>query len=422
MVGDLKKYCGKNSSHCWKISRIIGDMTPIINYCFDSLSNPELGYPNLAKLNLSPDEFDDTWPRVVPVRLFGYFPSISMQHRSWLVDRAPPGSWYPIGLAWHDFDCDYFDLLKQNTKHRVRDGEIKLLFYYHEGDNPYRIKERFDHLCRQHGFPQNCYLFLSANSAAGKIENFMFMPEHELFFRYVNRYQEIPEIPLDPRKYQFTALNRTHKWWRATVMTDLTKSRILDNSLWSYNTLCDIGDWPEDNPLILDDLPIARHSIDQFVGSGPYFCDNEDSQSHNDHRRVNLDMFQQSYCHVVIETHFDADQSQGAFLTEKTYKCIKFGQPFVVVGTVNSLKMLREHGYRVFDDIIDNSYDEIKDNTQRWKAVKNTIAAIQKQNMHEWFLRCMPDLKHNQLHFLNSTARELENLAQRLHQLNTGTL
>jgi hypothetical protein len=42
---------------------------------------------------------------------------------------------------------------------------LRVLFYYHEGDNPARIKNRLDEL-QQSLLPPNCYVFVSGNTAA----------------------------------------------------------------------------------------------------------------------------------------------------------------------------------------------------------------------------------------------------------------
>ena len=197
-------------------------------------------------------------------------------------------------------------------------------------------------------------------------------------------------------------------------MADLHRLGVLDHSLWSYNTGCTIDDKEQDNPLELDSVPGWRAWVEEFVKNGPYFCDSDDDQSHNDHRHVPINLYQDSYCHLVIETLFDADQSGGAFLTEKTYKAIKFGQPFVIIGTAHSLCALRQQGYRTFDHVIDNTYDEITDNTQRWLAIRNSIVKIKSQNMHEWFLQCLSDIKHNQQIFNDTHKASLNIIAQRL--------
>jgi len=366
----------------------------VINFCFDSLGQYEIGYPNLAEPNLGPEDFDTTWPFTIPNRLQMYLETERIPFGVWTIDAAPKYSWYIVSLGWHNFDCDYFSLLSDTVRDRLRKHEIKILFYYHEGDNPARIKTRFDQCCSTNHLPTDCYVFMCANSTADQVNGFRYFCDHESFFKYINRHQPFVAITDQPRDRVFTALSRSHKWWRATVMSQLLQAGLLDNSYWSYNTNCDIGDLPEDNPIPLSDQ--ERDLMHKFIEQGPYYCDSDNADAHNDHRYISEHLYTNSYCHLVLETLFDADQSGGAFVTEKTYKCIKFGQPFVIVGTAGSLAALRAAGYRTFDDTIDNSYDAIQDNELRWQAVKNTIAKISQENHHEWYTRCLPDLLHNQ--------------------------
>ena len=387
----------------------------MLTFCFDNMSSPNvLGYPNLAKKNLGPDDFDNTYPQAIPCRLFVYFKRHEINVSQCFVTDAPRGAWYPIAVGWFDFECDYISLLPQLTFDRIKSGDIKILFYYHEGDNPTHIKSRIDSLIKQHGLPENCYFFISANSNADHLSRFIFFPDHEFFFHYLNRQQNTESINLGSRPYHFTALNRSHKWWRASVMADLQRSNLLTESLWSYNTTIDTGDQEQDNPLELDIDPTWRKDVKDFISQGPYFCDTLNSGSHNDHRFVTTSLYTQSYCHLILETHFDADGSGGTFITEKTYKCFKFGQPFVMIGPPGTLKTLRDHGYRVFDQVIDNRYDEITDNTQRWLAVKDTIAKLKQLDLHQWYLACYPDIKHNQEHFLNGNGEILNQLVLKL--------
>lgn len=388
----------------------------MLTFCFDRMSNPDvLGYPNLAQDGLAPDEFDHTWPRCIPVRLFVYFQRHNIAVRQCHVSIAPPGSWYPIAVGWYDFQCDYIGMIPKSTINRIKAGDIKILFYYHEGDNPENIKFRIEGLLRYHGLPKSCYLFISANSQASNLKQFYFFPDHEFFFHYINRRQATEPINLSPRLYQFTALNRTHKWWRASIMADLWRSNLLCQSLWSYNTTVDAGDQEQDNPLELDVVDIHwRNDVKKFISQGPYFCDTADDISHNDHRFINTGLYKESYCHLILETHFDADGSGGSFITEKTYKCFKYGHPFVMIGPPRTLQVLRDHGYRVFDDVIDNRYDTIINNTQRWVAVKHTIQKLASLDLHQWYLQCFKDIKHNQEHFVKGNKLILDQLVKKL--------
>jgi hypothetical protein len=212
----------------------------------------------------------------------------------------------------------------------------------------------------------------------------------------------------------FLLLSRSHKWWRAAVLTDLKRQGLLDRAVWSYNTAVDIGDRAEDCPVELDLLDI-REDLDVFLSHGPYRCDDLDAGAHNDHSRHVAEHYDRTAVSIVLETHFDADGSDGAFLTEKTFKCLKHGHPFVLFAPAGSLAALRAMGYRTFDTVIDNGYDRIQDNTERYLAV---VAAIRKLSLvapNTLYNACVDDLQHNQQQFLATKWDRLNSLYERLH-------
>jgi hypothetical protein len=379
-------------------------------------------YPALAKWSAEPyteswRQFAHHWPRTVPCELHEHCATHSFPY-TLQTTRQPYNIcdfyFYTIGLGFFDFDIDYFSMLEPNVLEEVRSQDLRVLFYYHEGDNPYSIKQRLDSLCYQHQLSTDCYRFVSGNTAANNIDNFVWFPDHELLYWKRNQNVLPSEIHTQHRSCEFTVLSRTHKWWRATVMADLHRDNLLDNSYWSYNTEIDINDKIEDNPIEIDTLNL-REYVDKFLSGGPYSADQLTADQHNDHSIIESTHYTNSYCNIVLETHFDADQSGGAFLTEKIFKAIKHGQPFVIVGAPGSLQALRDLGYRTFDHAIDNSYDHELDNTQRWLKIKSTIQKIKKQDMHFWFLQCLDDIKHNQQLFLSSKYNRLNMLLTKLN-------
>lgn len=385
-----------------------------LTFCYDKLNPDNSGYPNLTKSGLTWKEWDFHWPKTVAIRLIKFFENNGYHYTEVGVDEAPVGSWYPVGISWFDFSCDYFALIPNDTLELIRSRKIKILFYYHEGDNPYRIDERLQMLCAEHTLPSDCYLFISANTAANNIKNFLYFNDHESFFASINRRQS-SNLALNTEKiYDFTVLSRAHKWWRATCVFDLFRNHALENSIWSYHSDCDIGDDIVDNPIDLSRIELPINDLQWFVGEGPYRYD-LDSSRYNNHRFVDLNTINQSYLNLVIETHFDADQSSGTFLTEKTFKPIKFGQPFIIIGPAHSLKLLRSLGYKTFDNVIDNSYDSVEDNTERWVKVRDTILKIKKENLKTLFDKCYEDIIYNQYHF---TSRIKDNLDYIVNQIN----
>jgi hypothetical protein len=376
-------------------------------------------YPALAQQHAEPytpewRQFGDHWPYTVPCNLIDHCNEHNFPYMLYTIDSFPPKSFYPIALQFFDFCIDYFSLINASILDQIRLNRIIILFYYDEGDNPFLIKKQLDQLCKKHSLPYSCYRFISANTSASFIKGFINFVADELLYWQRNKSMSPIHIHNDKRSKEFTVLSRTHKWWRATVMTDLVRNNLLHNSYWSYNTNIVLNESPKDNPIEVDTLNI-RSDIDEFLKSAPYTCDSQTSEQHNDHSQIESVHYSNSYCNIVLETHYDADQSGGAFLTEKTFKPIKHGQPFVIVGAPGSLAALRKLGYRTFDHIMDNSYDTIQNNTQRWQKTLQTIQQIQQQDMHEWFQQCVDDVAHNQQLFLSSKYTRLNSLYERLH-------
>lgn len=402
-------YYGKNYRQC----------SVSFNFVADRIVQDK-AYPALAQWSAEPytaewRQFVQHWPNTVPCELHEHCATHGYPYQLYhITDDFPKNSFYTIGLGFFNFDIDYFALLSSAVKTSIRDCRLRLLFYYHEGDNPYLIKQRLDALCQDHALSVDCYCFVSGNTAADNIKNFAWFPDHELLYWHRNRVQPPTPINTLPRKNQFTLLSRTHKWWRATVVADLHRNNLLQNSQWSYNTNIEVADRFEDNPIEIDVLNLREH-VTTFVNNGPYRCDELSTEEHNNHSLVVPEHYADSYCSIVLETHFDADASLGAFLTEKTFKCLKHGHPFVLVAPQNSLQKLRELGYRTFDHAIDNSYDKIANNTQRWQAIKNTIQQLAKiDNMDRWFDQCRSDLQYNQALYTSNKYNHINDLYNKI--------
>ena len=355
-----------------------------------------------------------TYPYTQDIDLVDYCREHGVECRIYTVADYPEDSYYAIHLAFFDFTIDYIALLPSTVLTDLKAQRLRILFYYHEGDDPAKIKVRLDSLCELHELRTNVYRFVSGNTAADRLTNFIYFADHELLYYNRNRNdKKIFKTNGSPMR-MFTSLTRTHQWWRATALADLNSRFLLDNSYWSYNPTITVGNTIEDCPIEIDCLYL-RADLMEFVRNGPYRADELTADQHNDHSITYMPHYTNSYCNIVFETLFDADGSGGAFLSEKTFKPIKHAQPFVVVGCAGTLQVLRDLGYRVFDGIIDNSYDLIQDNTQRWSRLVHAIERIKYSgNMDLWRERCQADVEHNQALFLRSKADRLNMLSRKL--------
>ena len=82
-------------------------------------------------------EFGSHWPYTIPLRLQEYCDHHAVPlNIVGLADAWPADAMYPVGLGFFDFGIDYFDLLPERVFTELWHSHIRILFYYHEGDNP----------------------------------------------------------------------------------------------------------------------------------------------------------------------------------------------------------------------------------------------------------------------------------------------
>ena len=380
-----------------------------LNLIADRIVNGKI-YPALAQTQNN--DFDCYYPYTIPLRLREYCIEHNVPLNIYGVDdQLPARTFYPIGVGFFDFSIDYIDLLPLPILNHLLHGTIKLLFYYHEGDSPIKIKYRLDSLCKQHHLHKDCYVFVSGNTAAKFVPNFVHFADFELWYYQRNIKSPALQIHCEPRERDFTVLNRLHKSWRALAMADLKHNGILDNSYWSY---CETGEFVDAECAIeIDDISGLRTRTEKFLQSAPYISDELDHDQRNDHSTLVPKYHVNSYCNIVMETHFDI--GGGTFLTEKTFKPIKHGQMFFIAGPAGSLQVLRDLGYRVFDSVLDNSYDLEPNATQRWLALTRAIY-FARLDLPQLFALCQADIEHNQQLFLSNKANRLNTLIKEINE------
>ena len=108
----------------------------------------------------------------------------------------------------------------------------------------------------------------------------------------------------------------------------------------------------------------------------------------------------ESLLYLVTET---VATGQRHHLTEKTFKPIALGMPFVIVGTKGSLEYLRSYGFRTFEGIWDESYDLAEDDVriERIASLLRSLDELPAAAKQELFESAHEVIKHNWNHFYN---------------------
>ena len=121
---------------------------------------------------------------------------------------------------------------------------------------------------------------------------------------------------------------------------------------------------------------------------------------------------------IVLETLFDDDRLH---LTEKTLRPIACRQPFILMATHGSLRYLQDYGFKTYDSVWDETYDNISDPYQRMQAIIKLmldIANWSDYQKHYNVKRMLKIADHNHKHFFS---KSFFNLVKNELRTNLGT-
>ena len=115
--------------------------------------------------------------------------------------------------------------------------------------------------------------------------------------------------------------------------------------------------------------------------------------------KLNIDHIRDSMFHVVTETVYYQNKLH---LTEKVFKPIVAQRPFILTAAAGNLAYLKSYGFRTFDRWIDESYDQIQDNSLRISAISKEIqklCSLSKAEQADMLLDMQETLAYNFSHF-----------------------
>lgn len=189
----------------------------------------------------------------------------------------------------------------------------------------------------------------------------IYIPGYPLF--YISLTKKIPPYVAEP-KNMFLCLNNYNKPHRLATIAMLSKNNMLRKTAWSYrekattenqtyNPTKIIPDW--DKKMINFETP--KH-LDQGAGN----FDQDANMSA---------LYGSAVTSIATETDYIFDKT--SFATEKCYNAIHYGALLIAVSCPGTIDIMREHGIDVYDDIINHSYDDIKDPIERFKAIEVAV-------------------------------------------------
>lgn len=110
---------------------------------------------------------------------------------------------------------------------------------------------------------------------------------------------------------------------------------------------------------------------------------------------INPKCYIDTYFSLVTETAFDSPYS---FRTEKIWKPIAMGHPWIVASHCGFYKEIKNLGFKTFSHLIDESFDSIENNQERIDRLSEVVIDLCESNLDEFVVAAKDVCKYNQQH------------------------
>ena len=199
----------------------------------------------------------------------------------------------------------------------------------------------------------------------------------------IRDYQERFEMQ---RPYKFLFLNGRARWSRTYLLDRLAS--MLDQCLWtnldSGNGPIKLLDQKYEVPRFAKPIEIPESGCvkNELFGSGIWgdivMC---------------AEPYLDTYFSLVTETVHAVPYS---FRTEKIWKPVAIGHPWIVAASQGYYRDMRNLGFRTFNHLIDESFDQIENNRDRLDRTVEVIKDLCQQDLSSFLAAAQDTCKYNQ--------------------------
>jgi hypothetical protein len=114
--------------------------------------------------------------------------------------------------------------------------------------------------------------------------------------------------------------------------------------------------------------------------------------NHSVSQTVPWEIYQKTSISLAVES---VSTGSMFFMAEKISKPMMATRPFIVFGIKGYVKHLNQLGYKTFHPYIDESYDDIEDDIQRWQKAFEQVIKLQSQDCQRLYIDLEDRLIHN---------------------------
>jgi len=185
---------------------------------------------------------------------------------------------------------------------------------------------------------------------------------------------------LENKTYKFLNLNRRLRKHRLDILNFFWKENMLSDVLVSYDAKMVTEDGLH-NFIYKNGIDDWNSFYNYLQQTSPKIVDYDDLDNVWGYGFESKETYKKSLISILSETSF---YEENGYLSEKIWKPIAHGHPFILVGPHNSLKSLREEfGFKTFHPYIDESYDIEKDPNLRMELIQKEIKRLNNYSLDE---------------------------------------
>lgn len=222
-----------------------------------------------------------------------------------------------------------------------------------------------------------CYIVLGVdyndktflNYKTNPIKNFkiLFWPTallHYTYYGMVNFYGGIENSLIINENIDkiYLNLNNHAREHRSSFIDYLSKYDLIDYGINTWN----------------DDLNSNEYRYEYWTPKNLKFDDFDTNQLQKSFTKKLLNS--NTLFNMVVETHYD---NNNVFYTEKTWKPILMGQPFIILGNINQNLNLYKYNFNLYDKVVDYSFDEIGNLKYRILGIIDNLMKFKSMDLYK---------------------------------------
>lgn len=197
----------------------------------------------------------------------------------------------------------------------------------------------------------------------------------------------ITEYDIKIKQKLFLSFNRQAKLHRWDLLYSILTHDLFDRSFFSFEG---ISIHEVFNDLNYDKDNYDSIKVDNILQKLPIRLNiNDFRKNPTDIIIDDLHYFNESYFSVVTETMFYVPikgEYSYKFFSEKIFKPISCKHPFILLAWPGALEELKRLGYKTFSPYINEKYDTITDNKERYNSVIQEILRLSELTDDEWLV------------------------------------